>query len=343
MKELIKKLCSHSYVSGCEISVEDNGIIGYLKQHEIPYEVDAIGNIIFQKNGNGDETLMIVAHYDEIGFSVKYIDQDGYVFFSTVGDIDISILRGQKVVVIHNGSAVAGVIGVKPIHMINHERNKNNNLDVSDMWIDIGSAGREKINDLVSIGDYVSFSENFSELNDELFTSKSLDNRVGIAILLSVYERIRHNDIAFKSIYFVLSSQEELGMRGAKVAGYKINPDLCIAIDVTHATDYPGVNKHKYGDIKLNKGAVIPIGSSFNSSIQNKLRNIAIEKAIPYQIESIPGCCGSDISEIQVSRMGCRSGFAGIPCRYMHTPIELASYKDIRSAIDILSTFCVIH
>lgn len=341
MKELIKKLCSTTCVSGSEIPDSGNEIMGYLKQHNIPYEIDTIGNIVFQKNGRGDKTLMLVAHYDEIGFSVKYIDEDGYVYFSTVGGIDISILRGQKVVIMHNGSAIDGVIGVKPIHMINHERNKSNGLDVSDLWIDIGSLGSVDTKKNVSVGDHISFAANYTDLNDELFTSKSIDNRVGVATLFSIYERIRLADVAFKSIYFVLSSQEELGMRGAKVAGYSINPDLCIAIDVTHATDYPSVNKHKFGDIKLNYGAVIPVGSNFNSSIQNNLKNIATEKNIPFQTESIPGYSGTDISEIQVSRKGCKSGLISIPCRYMHTPIEIASYNDIHSTICILSEFCI--
>lgn len=341
MKELIKELCSTPIISGCEISDEDKGIMRYLKQHKIPFEIDAIGNIVFQKNGNGNKTLMLVAHYDEIGFAVKYIDKDGYIYFSTVGDIDISILRGQKVVIIHNGHTVDGVIGVKPIHMTNHEHNKSNSLDVSDMWIDVGAAGKEEINKLVAVGDYISFPPNYTELNDDCFTSKSIDDRVGVATLFSIYEKIRNADVAFKTINFVLSSQEELGMRGAKVAGYTINPDVCIAIDVTHATDYPSVNKHKYGDVQLNQGSVIPTGSCFNSSLQNKLRNIAIENNIPFQIESLPSYCGNDISEIQVSRKGCASGLITIPCRYMHTPIEIASYKDIHSTICILSTFCI--
>lgn len=341
MKELIKKLCSSPCVSGCEITDEDNGILELLKQHNIPYEIDSIGNVVFQKKGNGEKTLMLVAHYDEIGFAVKYIDEDGFVYFSAVGGIDISILRGQRVVIMHDGHAVDGVIGVKPIHMINHERNKNNNLDVSDMWIDVGLAENEEINKLVSVGDYISFPANFTELNGELFTSKSIDNRVGVATLLSLYEKIKCEDVAFKTIYFVLSSQEELGMRGAKVAGYSINPDWCIAIDVTHATDYPTVNKHRFGDIKLNQGAVIPAGSNFSPSLQYKLKRIAIEKDIPFQIESLPCYSGTDIAEVQISRNGCKSGLVSIPCRYMHTPIEIASYKDIHSAVCILANFCI--
>lgn len=341
MKKLVKELCCSSYVSGCEISVGDKTIIGYLQRHHIPYEIDVVGNVVFQKTGNGKSTLMLVAHYDEVGFSVKYIDDNGYVFFSAVGGIDVSILRGQKVVIMHDGQPVVGVIGAKPIHMTNQKRNEKSNIDISDFWIDIGVKDKEEAGKYVSVGDLVSFYPNFTELNDGVFSSKSIDNRVGVAVLLSVYEKIRSIDVGYKCIYFVLSSQEELGLRGAKAAGYAINPDACIAIDVTHATDYPSINKSKYGDVKLDKGAVIPVGSNFSTSIQKCLKRIAVENSITYQIESLPGYSGTDISEIQLARGGCMSGLISVPCRYMHTPVEMASYKDIEASIEILSAFCL--
>ena len=208
------------------------------------------------------------------------------------------------------------------------------------MWIDIGVTDKEIVEDLVSVADHISFFSNYTDLYNDVFISKSIDDRVGVAALLSVYEKIKNDDVNFKSIYFVLSSQEELGLRGARVAGYAINPDVCIAIDVTHATDYPTVNKHKYGDIKINKGAVIPVGSNFSASLQKELRAIAINRSIPHQIESLPCHSGTDISEIQLSRGGCMSGLISIPCRYMHTPVEMASRGDVQSVIDVLSAFC---
>ncbi len=338
--EIVNKLCSSSFVSGCDFLDGNNAIVGYLQQHHIPYEIDTIGNVVFQKVGKGEGTLMLVAHYDEIGFAVKYIDDNGYVYFSAVGGVDISILRGQKVVIIHDGQLVTGVIGSKPIHMINQKRNEKNNTDISDLWIDIGVKNKEDINKYVSVGDPISFYPNYTELKEGVFTSKSIDNRVGVAVLLSVYEKIRSVDVAYKCIYFVLSSQEELGLRGARTAGYTLNPHTCIAIDVTHATDYPSINKSKYGDVKLNQGAVIPLGSNFSTSVQKCLRRIAVENSIPYQIESIPGYSGTDISEIQLTRGGCQTGLISIPCRYMHTPVEMASYNDMDAAISILSAFC---
>ena len=340
MRKLVHKLCSASFVSGCEVSDNDNVLLAYLKCHNIPYEIDTIGNIVFQKTGKGDKVLMLVAHYDEIGFSVKYIDDNGYIYFSPVGGIDVSILRGQKVVIKHNGSFVYGVIGVKPVHMRDSGRNRHNEIDISDLWIDIGVTEKEDVENIVTVGDQISFSTNFMDINDDVFISKSIDNRVGVAALLSVYEKIKNDDVNYRSIYFVLSSQEELGSRGARVAGYTINPDVCIAVDVTHATDYPTVNKHKYGDVKVNKGVVIPVGSNFSASLQEELRRLAAENNIPYQIESLPNYSGTDISEIQLSRSGCVSGLISIPCRYMHTPVEMASYGDVLSVVEILTCYC---
>ena len=340
-KELVKELCSASFVSGYEITEQNNVLLGYLQQHNIPYEIDSIGNIIFQKSGNGEETLMLIAHYDEIGFAVKYIDDNGYVYFSASGGVDASILRSQKVVIMHDGQPVDGVIGAKPIHMTNQKRSEKNTLDISDLWIDIGVIGKEDVGKYVSVGDPISFYPNFAELKDRIFTSKSIDNRVGVAVLFSVYEKIRNANVNYKCIYFVLSSQEELGLRGARIAGYNIYPEVCIAIDVTHATDYPSVSKSKYGDIKLNQGVVIPTGSNFTPSVQKCLRKNADKNDIPYQVESLPGYSGTDISEIQLARGGCRSGLISVPCRYMHTSVEIASYNDIEASVEVLSAFCM--
>ncbi|MCR4848496.1 MAG: hypothetical protein K5920_06605 [Bacteroidales bacterium] len=341
MKALIKNLCCSSYVSGYENQNQNDVMLDYLKNHNVPYEQDVIGNIIFQKKGPGEKTLMLVAHYDEIGLSVKYIDDNGYIYFSTIGGVDTSILRGQKVVIAHNGHFINGVIGAKPIHMINNTKNSNDkSIDVSDLWIDVGAIDKEDVRGLVSVGDPISFSPNYAELNDVFFTSKSIDNRVGVASLFTLYEKLKDVSINYKSIYFVLSCQEELGLRGAKIAGFNINPDMCIAIDVTHATDYPSINKNKYGDIRLNRGAVIPFGSNFTFALQRSLRDIANKYGYPYQTESLPGHSGTDIAEIQLLRGGCSSGLISIPCRYMHTPIETATFNDMKSVVDILFEFC---
>lgn len=338
---LIKGLCSLSSPSGneSEVSTYIKNLLADVKN--INVDIDSLGNVYIKKQGRTRNTIMLVAHCDEIGFTVKYIDDNGYIYFTPIGSVDPSILKGQRVSIKHDNSTINGVIGVQPIHLKKNARNKNTDIDFSDLWIDIGVwQPNQKISEYVSVGDPITFAPNYQDLENGLFSSKSIDNRTGVAVLLSVLQAIKDAETDY-TIVFVLSVQEELGLRGARVAGYRINPDICIAVDVNHATDYPTVDKKKNGDIRLNFGCVIPIGANFNMQIQNELRIMAKQKNIAVQTESVPCYSGTDIADIQLSRHGVKTGLISIPCRYMHTPIEVASFHDIQSAIDIIATYCV--
>lgn len=338
LKKLIKELTSISAPSGYEMN-----IASYLKQYLSRYNdiiviEDFIGNVIVKKIGSNNEDIMLVAHCDEIGFAVKYIDEFGYIHFSPLGGIDPSILRGFDVVIKHQEHSVYGVIGVRPASL--SRNNKSKDIDISDLWIDIGACSKSEALNSVSIGDPITFKPHYNELNNNMFSNKSIDNRVGVAILIALIDRL-HNVNVEQNIFFVFSVQEEVGLRGVTTAGYNIHPSIGIAIDVTHATDYPTINKNAFGEIKLGKGPSIPIGPNFNVSVQNQLRAIAEHIHIDYQIESISGFSGTDIAELQLLRGGCQTGLLSIPCRYMHTPIEIASYDDVLSAIDILHNYCI--
>lgn len=335
IKEILQDLCEISAVSGYEPTMQ-KFFVDFLNKKGIRPATDTIGNIILKKNGSGDKILMIVAHYDEIGFSIKYIDDNGYIYLSPIGGIDISIMRGQKVNIHHDGNIICGVIGTLPIHMKVGQGNNNKPIEYSDIWVDVGMA-EEHIRDFVSIGDPVSYVPNFTTLAEDIVASKSLDNRAGVAALFSLYNSVKDKEITnYKTIYFVASAQEEVGLRGVQIAGYNINPNISIAIDATHATDYPSVNKKKYGEVKLGEGAVIPIGSNFDYSLQSRLKELALGNEIKFQADAIPCNSGTDISAVQLIRGGCSSGLISIPCRYMHTPYEVMSIKDISAAINII-------
>ena len=281
---------------------------------------------------------MLVAHCDEIGFSVKHIDDTGFIRFAPIGGVDASILYGLHVVIDHDGTVVNGVIGKSPFHLSRKEKN-NHGIEICDLWIDIGAHGKEDAESRVSVGDSITFYPHFAELGVDLFSAKSIDNRAGVAALLSVANALQQYETN-NSIVLVFSTQEELGLRGAITAGYTINPDVCIAVDTTHATDYPGINKNAHGNVRLGCGPSIPIGANFNFAIQNRLREIARREMLDFQIESIPGYSGTDIAEIQLVRGGIHSGLISIPTRYMHTPVEVASYHDIGLTVNILVHFC---
>lgn len=342
LKTNLEKLCRACIVSGYEKST-NNTFLQILEENKIAYDIDAIGNVIFKKDGNGEKTLMLIAHYDEVGLSIKFVDDSGYIYLSPVGGVDISLLKGQRVVANKEGRTIYGVIGAQPIHMANQNKNNggNKSIDICDLWVDFGvKSDDSSIKDILCVGDPISYAPNFTYLNEDFVVSKSLDNRCGVAALLSFYKEIQEMEInSYRCVYFVASSQEELGLRGAMVAGYNINPDVCIAIDAAHATDYPSINNRKYGDIRLGEGAVLPLGSNFDLSLQTMLKEVAISNGIKFQLDSLPCNSGTDVATIQLVRGGRQSGLISIPCRYMHTPTEVVSIRDIESVVNILSHF----
>lgn len=341
LKKLIKELTSISAPSGYE-HIATNHILNCISKSGIctNIEVDTLGNIYFKKQGKKEKTLMLVAHYDEIGLAVKFIDECGYIYFTAIGGIDTNILRGQKVIITHGDTQIHGVVGAIPIHISSHQkRGGNTDSEIGDLWIDIGANCKNDAEQLVSIGDPITFFPNFSELPNDLFTTKSIDNRAGLATLLYVYRKIQETETDY-TIFFVASAQEELGLRGVKTAAYSITPNVCITIDTTHATDYSAINKRKHGYIGLGNGAVIPKGPNFNFLLQQELCDIANINHIKHQIESISGHSGTDAAEAQLSKGGCETGLISIPCRYMHTPVEIASVNDIKSVIEILLNYC---
>lgn len=340
LKNLLSSLVSISAPSGYEQS-----IISYLKSKIVVYsnlniEEDVLGNLIVTKEGKRNKTIMLVAHCDEIGFAVKYIDEQGFIRYTPIGGVDISLIRGKSVSITHNDTVIQGVVGAMPIHLSHQDKNAKG-TDAKDSWIDIGAKCKEEALTLVSVGDPITFSAYYAELNNHLASTKSVDNRVGVAILLSVIQEINELDTENRLV-FVFSVQEEIGLRGVIAAGYTVCPDISIVIDVTHATDYPTIDQNTCGDIRVGEGPVIPIGANFNMHLQNILKSIAEKKRIPYQIESIPNCSGTDASELQLLRGGCLSSSLSIPCRYMHTPVETFSYMDVKYAIDILVDF-ILH
>jgi len=271
---------------------------------------------------------------------VKYIDELGFVRFSKIGGIDTNALAGLRVIIYHNGEKVQGIIGKKPVHMkIADDKEKNKSTEIGELWIDIGASSKEEAEKMVSVGDIITFEPSFITLPNNLVVCKSADDKVGLLIMTAVLKNL----VQYKTdvnLYIVSSVQEEIGLRGAITATYSVNPDVCIAIDVTNATDFPNVNKNIFGDIKLNSGVVIPIGANFNTNLQTQLRKIADENKINYQVEALPENSRTDAGAVQISRGGVVSGLISIPCRYMHSPIEIVSKMDVCSAINLLTEFC---
>lgn len=297
---------------------------------------DALGNVIAHKEGNG-RRIMIVAHADEVAMMVTYIDDNGFVYFQEVGAIDTNVLPEQMVEIHHGGNVFYGIIGKKPLHLQDKSEYAKD-WNTEELWIDLGVKNRKEAEQIVSIGDYVTFRTQPKMVQNGMIASKSLDDKSGIAVLMATANNLQGKEVD-SDLYFVASAQEELGARGAKVAAQTIKPDIAIAIDATHATDYPSVSPQKNGDIKLGDGVAITRSPNVDKALTEEMISIAKDSDIKYQIQAISHQTGSDINPIQLVESGVRTALVGIPVRYMHTPNEVAYIEDIESAARLIEKF----
>ncbi len=287
------------------------------------------------------KTIILIGHIDEIGLIITYIDNDGFIYFKLLGGWDNQVLVGQRVrIYTKDNKIIKGVIGRLPIHQLYETKQHEIVAKVENLWIDTGY-DKDFIKNNVSAGDYAVLDYD-AEINGNRLIARGLDDRIGAFIVLEALKNIaqRRNENLAYVIHAIASSQEELGMRGAKTAAYATNPDIGIAIDVTFATDHPNANKQS-GNIELGKGPVIAIGPNINKEIHKKFIKIAEEKQIPYQIEICSKPTGTDANIIQMTRSGVATGLISIPNRYMHSPCEIVDLNDIKNTIMLLTEFCI--
>lgn len=328
-RKILKSLCAVNGVTGFENNIR-NEILTFCPSDYYQTKSDASDNLIISNGNCYDKNIVITAHCDEIGLIVSYIEDNGYIRFKTIGGLDLSLLQGSNVEIYHNNKSVFGVIGVNPIHFGKNSK-CNKDFDASDCWIDIGSKSKEETHSYVSIGDFVGICSRWQQLNNSLVSSKSLDNRVGVATLIKLVNYFYKHRID-KNLYFIATSREEIGSVSCGLLSGIPNSDFCVVLDATHATDYPSINKAKFGDIHLGEGVVIPTGPCLSRQIQGLIEKIAIDKKIPYQMEVISNHTNTDYDQlIRINGIN-RTALISIPVRYMHTSIEVASIDDVDCA-----------
>ena len=332
LKEFFKKLVEAPSPSGFEQPAQEvyREFVGDFADE---VRTDVHGNVTAFKKGKGKYKMMVSGHADEVGFMVKYIDDEGYIYFSTIDGIDFSLLPGFKVDIHSKDAVIRGVIGRKAIHMMERDE-RDKPVKRKDLWIDIGAKDKKEAEKMVSIGDPITYQAGVEELPNDLVLTKATDNKAGVFATGALLKYLRDTEISV-NLYCVSSVQEELGFRGARTSAYGINPDIGLAFDVTTATDHPKTDKKKYGDIALNKGPVISRGANINPIIFNLLIETAKENNINYQISGDPRGTGTDANIMQLTRSGVATGLVSFPNRYMHTPVEIVSYRDLENAIKL--------
>ena len=337
MMQLLRALSDTPGVSGFEDRVQQM-VIAELEACCDEIRVDKIGNVIGIKTcvptGQGEKPLkvMLAAHMDEIGFMVKHIDKEGFVRFMPIGGFDARTLIAQRVI-IHGRQDVKGVIAPQP-NWILSDKEKKTVLEIKDLVIDVG-LGKDRIEQVVSIGDVISLAQPFDELNADVVIGRNFDDRVGVYVMLEAIKRVRACQV---DIYAVATVQEEVGLRGVPTAAYAIEPDVGIALDGSLASDVPYAQSHDR-HCSMGGGAGIYVIDRLTISdrkLVHFLKKLAVEKGIPHQI-NLGG--GTDAAIIQRHRYGARVITIGVPTRYMHTTAQLCNKQDIESTIALLVAF----
>jgi endoglucanase len=282
---------------------------------------------------------MIAAHMDEIGLMVRHIDDDGFIKFMTLGGFFDQTVLNQSVVVHTKKGRLSGVVGSKPPHLM-EEKEKDKVIKTKDMFIDVGAGDSKAAKKLgVSVGDYITFDVPFRELKNGLVTGKAFDNRLGCAAMVEVMKKIDTSH----TIYAVGTVQEEVGLKGARTSAYNIEPDAALALDVAPAGDFPGT-KPEESRIKINGGPVITVadgkgrGIITHPKVRDSLVDLAEKRKIPYQLEVGEGGT-TDATAIQLTKGGVLSGVVSVPTRYIHTPVEVASVKDVQNTIKLVRNY----
>ncbi len=289
-------------------------------------KIDKMGNIIAFKKGTIDKKLMMTAHMDEVGFIIKHITEEGYCKFASVGGIDSRILLGQRVRV--GEQKIPGVIGVKAVHLTTQEERKSQ-VKQSELYIDIGAQSQEQAQQLVAKGDYAFFDSRYVSFGDHKIKAKALDDRVGCYALMQVLQQAT----CPYDLFACFTVQEEVGVRGATVAAYQIQPDVSIVLEGTVCADTYGSAPHQHVTT-LGKGpafSLVEHTSKSNTEMVKFLIWIAEKYCIPWQYKRT-GAGGNEAGIIQQTGTGTRTAVISVPCRYIHSPVSVADARDIEAA-----------
>jgi len=302
---------------------------------------DVSGNSFATVNLDGRPRVMFAGHIDEIGLMVTHIDEDGFICFDTIGGWDHQVFVGQRVQFLGRGGPVVGVVGKKAIHLMEKD-DRDKVSKVEDLWIDIGAAGRAEAQERLRIGDPGVLAAGVLEFPNGRLVSRSIDNRIGAYVVLEaarLYAKAPGKKTA--AVIAVATTREEIAATGggARSSAATLEPDVAIVVDVTHATDYPGIDKRKHGDYKLGGGPVISRGASVSEVVFEMLASTAEAESIPYSIEAASRDTHTDAEAIFNAHRGIATALVSVPNRYMHSPNEMVVLEDLDRTARLLAAF----
>jgi len=335
IKSLLEKLSNAHGISGWEGSIQQI-VKEELASYVDEIRIDVLGNLIATKKGE-KPSIMIEAHSDEIGLMAKQVDEKGFIRFIRIGGWFDQTLLNQRVIIHTRSGPVVGVIGSKPPHVMKEEDRKKV-VEARDMFIDIGCSTQKEVEDLgIFAGTPISIDRAFVALQGDKVTGKAFDNRAGLVVIIEALKRTKSKS----TVYAVATVQEEVGLKGAKVSAFDLNPDLAIAADVTIPGDHPGIEK-KDAPVEIGKGPVVVVadasgrGLIATPQVIEWLVGTAKEFDIPMQLEASEGGT-TDATAIYLTRSGIPTGVISVATRYIHSPVEMLSLNDIDDAAELMA------
>ena len=300
---------------------------------------DAYGNCVAVLNKGAGMRIMLAAHADEIAMAVNYIDENGFLYVRKMGGIDAAITKAQRVVIHTRGGPVKGVVGNVAPHLTKLEGDPKP-PKIHDLFIDIGVGTRPAAQEIVRVGDPITLADEFDILRGDLAVARAFDNRVGTFAVAETLRLLKESPIALNvEVCAVSNVQEEVGLLGARQIAYSLKPDLALVVDVTHATDYPTVSKAQHGDIKVGGGPALTHGGCNHPALGARLETVAQQQQSALQHAAMSASSGTDTDVIFWTRGGIASALISLPNRYMHSPVEMVSLKDLEQIPVLLAEF----
>jgi putative aminopeptidase FrvX len=300
---------------------------------------DTVGSTVARVVGTGGgPVLAIVGHVDEIGLIVHHIDDDGFLWFSSVGGWDPTILVGQRLEIATRNGPVTGVVGKKPIHLLNEEERRKA-PELKHLHIDIGAKDGDDARTIVRVGDVAVIAGEPVELPNDRLISRSMDNRIGVYVAYEAARLVAEAGGAPGDVCALAVTQEEITFAGARTTAFSLDPDLAIAVDVTFATDAPDTNEKEVGRHRFGTGPVLQRGATLDPRIFELLHETAEAEKMPFTVTASGRSTGTDADGLHSARGGVPSGVVSVPLRYMHSPVEMVQLDDVQNAARLIAAF----
>jgi len=313
----------------------------WIKSYAPQVACDAYGSTWATLPGKSERIVMLEAHADEIGYMIKHIDEKGFLRIDRVGGSDAATARGRRLTILGDKGSVSGIIGNTAIHLRRDEAGQEKAPAVHDLWVDVGASSSAEVASLgLRVGHPAIYQDGPMELAHKRLIGRALDNRIGSYMIAQVMKRLA--SIKKKPAFTVVclnAVQEEIGGNGAMMATYRLKPDLCVCLDVTHATDTPGIDPIKFGSVKLGRGPTLSHGTANHPHVVQRLIDCAAKGKVPIQHEASSRFTGTDTDKIFHSREGIPSALVSLPLRCMHSVVETAHLDDIKNTIELLTAF----